>query len=197
MPDQPRKGTPPATPAGRTAPAPPAGPAGPAPPAGPAAPTPPAATPQAAPVSAAIYRLARVHRVRAGQILRELELHPGQEVLLMELDGVEHRSQSDLVRTLMLDHSTVAKSLRRLEIAGFVFRRPSGVDRRSVDVSLTPRGAALLQDVRAAWARLERETVAGLTAAERREALRTLEGLERAASDGLAGPAGAAGPADA
>jgi DNA-binding MarR family transcriptional regulator len=109
-------------------------------------------------------------------------------VLLMELDGVEHRSQSDLVRTLMLDHSTVAKSLRRLEIAGFVFRRPSGSDRRSVDVSLTPRGAALLADVRAAWERLERETVRGLSAAERAAALRTLEGLEQAARNGLAGP---------
>jgi DNA-binding MarR family transcriptional regulator len=161
MPDQPRKGTPPA---------------------------PPSPTPQAAPVSAAIYRLARLHRVLAAQLLRDLELHPGQEVLLMELDGVEFRSQSDLVRTLMLDHSTVAKSLRRLEIAGFVFRRPSGSDRRSVDVSLTPRGAALLVDVRAAWERLERETVRGLSAAERSAALRTLEGLERAARDGLGIP---------
>ncbi len=67
------------------------------------------------------------------------------EILLMELSGVEHRTQGDLVRTLMVDHSTVAKSLRRLEAGGLVARRPSSEDRRVVIVSLTDAGLALVE----------------------------------------------------
>ena len=48
----------------------------------------PAAAPpcsDAGPLSHAIFRLARVHRMLAGQLLRRCGLHPGQELLLMHL----------------------------------------------------------------------------------------------------------------
>ena len=45
----------------------------------------------AAPVSAAIFQLARTHKAYAAQLPRQLDLYPGQEILLMELSGVEHR----------------------------------------------------------------------------------------------------------
>lgn len=99
-------------------------------------------------------------------MLRELGLYPNQELLLMELEGVESRSQSDLVRTLMLDHSTVAKSLRRMEAAGLVARRPSASDRRAMEVSLTERGVDLLERIHAVWAQLEATATSGLEAGE-------------------------------
>ena len=117
----------------------------------------------AAPVSAAIFQLARTHKAYAAQLLRQLDLHPGQEILLMELSGVEHRTQGDLVSTLMVDHSTVAKSLRRLEDGGLVARRPSPEDRRVVIVSLTDAGLALVERVEAVWEQLERSTTDGLS----------------------------------
>jgi DNA-binding MarR family transcriptional regulator len=114
------------------------------------------------PLSSAIYQLARAHKAFAASMLRELGLYPNQELLLMQLEGVESRSQSSLVRTLMLDHSTVAKSLRRMEAAGLVSRRPSSSDRRAVDVSLTERGAVLLERIHAVWAQLEATTTSAL-----------------------------------
>jgi DNA-binding MarR family transcriptional regulator len=107
------------------------------------------------PVSTAIYQLARAQKAFAASMLRELGLYPNQELLLMQLGGVESRSQSDLVRTLMLDHSTVAKSLRRMQAAGLVTRQPSPSDRRAVEVSLTSRGRDLLEHIDAVWTQLE------------------------------------------
>ncbi|MBI0384032.1 MarR family transcriptional regulator, partial [Streptomyces albiflaviniger] len=37
------------------------------------------------PVSHAIFRLARLHRMLAGQLLRRIGLHPGQELVMMHL----------------------------------------------------------------------------------------------------------------
>lgn len=110
---------------------------------------------QQTPLSTAIYQLARAHKAFAASMLRELGLYPNQELLLLELADVDRRSQSQLVKALMLDHSTVAKSLRRLEAAGLVARAPSAADRRAVDVSLTDKGQALVEQIRAVWAQLE------------------------------------------
>jgi DNA-binding MarR family transcriptional regulator len=138
------------------------------------------------PVSTAIYQLARAHKAFAASMLRELGLYPNQELLLMELDGVESRSQSDLVRTLMLDHSTVAKSLRRMETAGLVARRPSASDRRAVDVSLTQRGAELLDRIHAVWARLEATTTDGLGEADAEQLVALMHAIQQRIEDEMA-----------
>lgn len=138
------------------------------------------------PVSTAIYQLARAHKAFAASMLRELGLYPNQELLLMELEGIESRSQSDLVRTLMLDHSTVAKSLRRMETAGLVSRRPSASDRRAVDVSLTDRGAELLDRIHAVWAQLEATTTDGLGGGDTEELVAKMRAIQRRIEDEMA-----------
>ena len=135
------------------------------------------------PVSTAIYQLARAHKAFAASLLRELGLYPNQELLLMQLEGVKSRSQSDLVRTLMLDHSTVAKSLRRLENAGLVTRRPSAADRRAVDVSLTERGADLVAGVHAVWAQLEATATEGLPPSDVDELVSRMGAIQRRIED--------------
>lgn len=131
------------------------------------------------PLSSAIYSLARAHRAYAATLLRDLGLHPGQDIVLLELAGVDRRSQADIVRSLMLDHSTVAKSLRRLETAGLIARSPSAGDRRAVDVRLTARGRDLLERIGAAWARLEEATVRQLSPAQQATAVRLMRRIEQ------------------
>lgn len=129
-------------------------------------------------MSYAIFQLARTHRAFAGELLRELDLFPGQEIMLMALWERGDQPQSELVQLLKLDPSTVAKSLRRLEDAGLVTRRSSSEDRRASIVSLTKKGKALESKVDAAWRKLERVTVAGLDKEQRALLLRTMEALE-------------------
>lgn len=69
------------------------------------------------------------------------------------------QTQTQLGRIERIDHSTIAKSLRRMEVAGLILRRPSQDDRRATIVSLAPKGKALYAKVVAVWRELERVTV--------------------------------------
>ena len=130
------------------------------------------------PVSYAIFQLARTHRAYAAALLRELDLFPGQEIMLMALWEHGEQTQSELVQLLKLDPSTVAKSLRRLETAGLVTRRTLEHDRRASIVSVTQKGNALQSKIESAWRDLERASVASLDDDQQLEIVRMLQAIE-------------------
>ncbi|OKK22225.1 MarR family transcriptional regulator [Streptomyces sp. CB00455] len=144
------------------------------------------------PVSHAISRVARLHRIAAGRALRELGLHPGQEFLMMHLWDCGAVRQSELIKSVGLDPSTVTKMLQRLEQAGHVRRRPDPCDRRASLVEATDTSRGLLARVRTAWGELERQTLEGLDEAERAELTRLLGKVEATLCTGAA----QAGPAE-
>ena len=115
-------------------------------------------------LSYAIFQLARAHRGYAARLLRDLGLHPGQELLLMRLLERDGQTQSELLSAVGLDHSTVSKSLRRMQEAGLLTRQPAEHDRRAVRVWLTGKGRAMRGDLEKMWAELERASVGGLDA---------------------------------
>ncbi|MFG2848972.1 MarR family winged helix-turn-helix transcriptional regulator [Kitasatospora sp. NPDC048296] len=131
-----------------------------------------------APMSEAIFRVARVHRIAAANLLRETGLYPGQELLMMQLWQHGEQRQADLIKTLALDPSTVTKMLQRLEQAGFVTRKPSPADRRAVVVAATRAGQALRDRVQQAWRDLEELTTAGLADGELEGTLLVLSRIE-------------------
>ncbi|MEW2070372.1 MarR family winged helix-turn-helix transcriptional regulator [Streptomyces sp. NPDC007346] len=130
------------------------------------------------PVSHAVSRVARLHRIAAGKLLKGLGLYPGQELLMMHLWDVGPVRQAELIKTLDLDPSTVTKMLQRLEQTGHVRRRPDPDDRRAVLVEATDESCALHTAVRDAWDSLEEQTLAGLESDERGELTRLLAKVE-------------------
>jgi DNA-binding MarR family transcriptional regulator len=130
------------------------------------------------PISHAIFRVARLHKMFAGQLLREAGLYPGQELLMMRLWDEGPQRQVDLVRALESDAPTVARTVRRLDKAGFVRRAPSAVDGRVTIVEATQASMPLKRTVERIWAELEALTVAALSEAERANVLSALEQLE-------------------
>lgn len=89
------------------------------------------------PVNFAIIEPVRYHRSMAANLLREIVLFPGQELLLMQLQHINHQSQNSLRKSLGINHTTVTKSVKRLEEAGLVVRKRSDLDKRVTIVSLT------------------------------------------------------------
>ncbi|MFJ2746371.1 MarR family winged helix-turn-helix transcriptional regulator [Streptomyces sp. NPDC087440] len=130
---------------------------------------------EAGPVSTSLATVARLHRIAAGKVLRCLGLYPGQEFVMMHLWEAGPVRQSELIKAVGLDPSTVTKSLQRLEQAGYVRRRPDPADRRASLVEATEEGCALREKVTGAWESLETRTVEGLTLPER-ESLQLLLG---------------------
>ncbi|MGA5042242.1 MarR family winged helix-turn-helix transcriptional regulator [Streptomyces capoamus] len=130
-------------------------------------------------ISHAIFRVARLHRMLAGQLLRRVGLHPGQELVMMHLWEQGPQRQTDLVRLLDSDAATMTRTVRRLEHAGFVRRRPSPTDKRAALIETTPAGHALRTAVERVWAELEAHTTADLSPEEQEIALRVLERFEK------------------
>ena len=127
------------------------------------------------PVSHTVSRVARLHRNAAGKVLKKAGLYPGQEFVMMYLWDSGPARQSDIIKAVGLDPSTVTKMLQRLEQAGHVLRRPDPDDRRGVLVEATEASCGLLTDVELAWGELEDQTLAGLDEAERAELARLLD----------------------
>jgi DNA-binding MarR family transcriptional regulator len=129
-------------------------------------------------VSHAIFRLARLHKELAGQLLREAGLYPGQELLLMQLWDAGPQRQVDLLKILGSDAATITRSVQRLEKAGLVSRTANAADRRSVIIEATKASEPLRQHVERAWQALEAATVGQLSPADTADALQVLESLE-------------------
>ncbi|MEU6662031.1 MarR family transcriptional regulator [Streptomyces sp. NPDC046821] len=142
------------------------------------------------PISHAILRVARLHRALACQILREVGLHPAQELVMMQLWDRGQMRQTDLARRLGTDAATMTRTIQRLEKAGFVRRTRSTSDKRSVLVESTAAGHALRKQVEDLWARLEDYAAGDFTDAELSKTLAVLERLET----NLATHAGCPGP---
>ncbi|MEV0633408.1 MarR family winged helix-turn-helix transcriptional regulator [Streptomyces sp. NPDC050619] len=139
-----------------------------------AAPTPRVpATAGEGPMSYAIYQLARAHRARAAAMLREMDLHPGQELLLMHLLDRDGQTQSELLESVDVDHSTISKALRRMQDAGLLVREPAEHDRRVMVVHLTDKGRAMREPIAAMWRALEETSTQNLSAQQAESFVRT------------------------
>ncbi|WP_328813459.1 MarR family winged helix-turn-helix transcriptional regulator [Rhodococcus sp. NBC_00297] len=114
-------------------------------------------------VSYTIFELARAHRGYASTLLRGLELHPGQELILMHLHHRDGQTQSELVASVGVDHSTMSKALRRMQDTGLIVREPAEHDRRVSVAHLTSKGEAMREPIAAMWRELESVTTRDLT----------------------------------
>ncbi|GAA2254433.1 hypothetical protein GCM10010145_23130 [Streptomyces ruber] len=135
-------------------------------------------------LSYAVFQLARAHRGRAAAMLRRMQLHPGQELLLMQLFDKDGQTQSELLESVGLDHSTVSKSLRRMQEAGLLTREPAAHDRRVMVVHLTDRGRAMREPITAMWRTLEEDSVRDLTRDEIEAFIGLAHRIERAVDAG-------------
>ena len=105
--------------------------------------------------------------------LRPLGLSAGQFPVLVLLSRAQNIMQDTLVRHYHLDKGTIARSVRKLEDAGYIRRIVDPGNRRAVRLFLTKKGeraAPLLQAIDREW---EERICAGLSDKDR-HTLRTL-----------------------
>ena len=117
---------------------------------------------QADALNQAIRLLSLRHRARAAALLAPLGLHPGQEVLLLELARRGPRIQAQLSEALGCEPPSVTLMARKLEASGHIRRRPDPADKRASIVELTEAGRVLAGQLKPLWCALAEETVSGL-----------------------------------
>ncbi|MFJ9349995.1 MarR family winged helix-turn-helix transcriptional regulator [Streptomyces sp. NPDC101237] len=126
----------------------------------------------------AIFRVARLHRMLAGQLLRRVGPHPGQEPVTRQLWDRGPQRQTDLVRPLGSDPAAMTRTVRRLENAGFVRRFPCATDKRVTVVEPTAAGTALRAAVERVRLDLEAGATEGTPPERQADALEVLRRIE-------------------
>ena len=135
----------------------------------------------------------RRHVYDAGQ-RRLVSVH--QASILDHLDAIESTVLSDLAKHMGVTASTMSLAVDRLERGGYVVRERDASDRRRVRIRLTDAGVRVRRANSVLDPALVAEMLDQLPAGERREALRGLQLLARAADSSrqaksAARPAGA------
>ena len=128
----------------------------------------------------AIRAISIRHRALAVAALAPFGIHPGHKLLLMELEKNGPLTQAQLAAASGFEPPTITLSVRQLETAGLVVRRPSATDRRATMVELSDPGRAVLPKVKTAWRRVAEQTMAGLSPAQARQAWEILPALAAA-----------------
>ena len=129
-----------------------------------------------------LAQVCKLHRQRADDLLNEIGLHVGQEMVLCALWEREGVTQAELGEHLAVQPATVTNALRRLERKGLVKRTSDADDQRVSRVFPTTEGRRLRGEVEERWSRLEQASFAGITARERD----LLQGLLSRIRDNLA-----------
>ena len=122
----------------------------------------------------ALAKICRAHRGNVGELLSEVGLHVGQEMVLIELWERDGLRGGELAERLGVEPPTVTKMIRHLDSCGLVERRQDPQDARSFRAYLTEEGRSLEGPVSRCWERVEERTFAGMGVGERRNFHRLL-----------------------
>lgn len=127
-------------------------------------------------VNRALNKLSKLYRAAKAHALAELDLHPGQDVLLWVLSQAEDgMTISALADRLGVESPTATRSLKRMEHTGLFRRDPVPSDRRQVRITLTPQGRALIPRIEQVWADLAGITLGPLSDEDQATVVRALE----------------------
>ena len=126
-----------------------------------------------------LHDVSRLLRVEYNRRVRHLGLTRSQWRVIAHLSRNEGATQTELADLLEIERATLARLLDRLETAGWLERRPSPKDRRAKHLYLTEKPAAIIDEMFAISTGLQKDTLAGLAAAEREHLIDTLLGIKR------------------
>ncbi|MER0239528.1 MarR family winged helix-turn-helix transcriptional regulator [Fulvimarina sp. MAC8] len=114
-----------------------------------------------------LLAIAKSTRAFIALLLSDIDLHPGQDQLLVRLLPNEPVSVSVLAEDLSVRPSTISKMLDRLIEKGLVERGAHKVDLRRTMVQLTPKGEQARDKVYEVWRKLDVDLIGALDEKER------------------------------
>ncbi|MDF3839533.1 MarR family transcriptional regulator [Cupriavidus basilensis] len=115
------------------------------------------------------YLVARAKNVLSHEVEQEvncLDITHAQATCLMMLAAGRGSTVTDLGRELGTDMGSVTRLLSRMEKRGLIERQRSDADRRVVDLSITPAGQALLDELPRIYCRVLNRHFHGFSATE-------------------------------
>jgi DNA-binding MarR family transcriptional regulator len=126
-----------------------------------------------------VHEVMRLVLHRLHPVLEDEGISMGQFWSLHLVSALPDASVTDIARHLSVSCPTVSASVDQLEESGLIARRRSTHDRRSVELSLTPKGRRVEARVWAALGGTMAEAAGDLPRADVAVAVRVFQGLSR------------------
>ena len=101
------------------------------------------------------------------EMLRELDLHVGQDNLLCKLWREDGIPQMQLTEYMNCEPPTTTNMVKTLEKKGFVYRKKDPADGRVTRIYLTDKGSAVREPIEKVWHKQQDKLLHGLAADER------------------------------
>lgn len=114
-----------------------------------------------------LIQMCKAHRARTAELLADLDVHVGQEMILVALWQQDGVPMTQLAERLEVQPPTVSRMVQRMESTGLVERRSSDTDQRVSFVHVTEKGRAIQGDIEAVWSTIEQQMTQGLSGQER------------------------------
>lgn len=118
------------------------------------------------PVVGALHRLELLRRIRARGVMTGAGLHPGQPPLLQFILDHPGCTQKEAADELDVTPASAAASLKRLEKAGLVERKPDYSDARRNRLFVTALGRGRMEESRRQFEALDIKMFSGMTEEE-------------------------------
>lgn len=139
--------------------------------------------------------IARLMRRNVDRRLQSLNLTQAQWRAIVHLSRSEGMTQGALAESLEIQPITLTRLVDRMQSAGWVERRTHPLDRRAVQLFLTPKSQPILDEMHARAAETLNEATRGIAPRAQRQLVATLEQVKHnlaaaeaaAASTNLAG----------
>ena len=125
---------------------------------------------------------------QVSEILSEASLAPGQFAILLMVGENPGRTQSWLAREAIRERQNIVPVIDRLESLGYLKRRRSKKDRRSLAIHITGNGKRVLGRIGPRLTQFENKLNSLFTDADRAILLAALHKLETHARSGSFGP---------
>ena len=125
-----------------------------------------------------LHDVSRLLRIEYNRRVRHLGLTRSQWRVIAHLSRNEGSTQTFLADVLEIENATLARLLDRLEVDGWIERRPSPTDRRAKHLYLTEKPAAIIDAMFQISTQLQRDTLNGMPNAAREHLIDSLLGIK-------------------
>lgn len=113
-----------------------------------------------------LNQLTLLHRMKIYKIVSEKGLYMGQQPVLDYIKSNDMCTQKELASFLGVSPASVSVSVKRLEKAGCITRRPDESDARGNRLSVTEKGRQASRECRSGFDSVDAEMFAGFTSEE-------------------------------
>lgn len=126
-----------------------------------------------------LVQAARSMRTVLSRNLLESGLYAGQDGVMLALAETDGMTAGSLATRLGVKAPTMTRTIGRMEVQGFLERRPDEDDARLTKVYLTPSGRSLLETISNAGMLSEKQAAKGLSEKQTKTLLKLLRIVDR------------------